>query len=248
MKQIDARRQKRFDKKDEHKKLIGLWNKQSRLWAASRNYNWIEYPKPIRKGYVRFMVLREDIAKSREAHIYKPLLKFINSKDFSRTKKFMYKPRGSKVKRAVQIETKSIDHYDWQKKVEPHLTLKQKSLFEKRWHNPSRFRGRVIGSGQWKYHFLKPWMFVPKVEPYYVTHYLEVNPQLESETQELWNKIYVNNLWPKIDKARSKAYGKRYDDDWNAVRSRLMKSYLDKEQKTETTDRQLDPLGEDWYD
>ena len=248
MKPMDARRQKRMNKDFQEKKLKSLWDRKCKL-DRGKHYDYVELPKPIRAGYKRFFVLRDDIARStKEAAIYKPLLKWMNTVVRSSNKKFMVKQWRRKNYVPITQGLHVISHSDWNKKVEPTLTLKQKSLFMKVWHpNTARRNGKTINApgGEWKYIFTKPWVFVYKIEPYYHTHRILVNPQIESELKEIWNKIDTNNLWPKL----YKQWGGRtyFDYDWESTWDRIIRKLYDREAGMEKKEYLSDPLGEERY-
>lgn len=72
-------------------------------------------------------------------------------------------------------------------------------------------------------------MFAHKVEPYYVTHRIVINPKLESETKELWNRIHASGKITKI----GKILGWRQSLDWESMRRKLTNRALDKDNKNE---------------
>lgn len=243
MKEIDKRRQRKMDKALEERDLLRLWRKQLNLWKADRVCNIVQLEKPIRRGWIRFFVLRPDISRSPDGKVIKPLLPLVNSIVQSRDGSFMYKPWNSKVKKPIQQGISYVRHEQWNK-VEKTLTIKQKSMFDKIYHQHYH-KGRPTG-GHWGWHFHKPWMFVHKVEPYYVTHRVVINPQLESETKELWNRIYASGKIHKITKILGEGYGYRDDYDWGNMRIRLIKKALEKDQRQSLVDYEERYMDEDY--
>jgi hypothetical protein len=221
MKTIDKRRQKRMDKKENEKDLISLWKKKMKLMQGKRALNWVELSKPERWGYKRFFVLREDVAKSREAEFLKGILKLVQNTVFSRDKKFEYKDYKTKKKLPIEQSVGFIAHKDWNKLIaENKLTEKQKNCFEVRW----RFN-KGGKSGYWVYVLIKDYMFVTKVQLHYVTHRLIINPQLESELKELSNRIETQGLWPKISKVFGWSNGCK---DYIDAKKKLIENATDK--------------------
>lgn len=221
MKVVDKHRQRKFDKQKEEKSILGLWRKQTRLWNAKRNLNKIELEKPRRHGYKRFFILRDDVAKGRDASIYRPLLKYLQTFVYCKDKKFLRKDYKTKKMVPIEQSIQSIDHRSYNK-IEPTLTEKQKVLFERYWRqNPINPK-----NGEWRYRFKKPWMFVEKIEPHYITHVIEIDPTLESQLREILNKIEANNMMPKINKMMG--WNKNYDD-YETIRHKLMSKIIDKE-------------------
>lgn len=75
----------------------------------------------------------------------------------------------------------------------------------------------------------KPYVFILKIEPYYVTHQVIINPQLESEMRELHNRIKSQGLMPKI----SKIMGWKNDLEWVDRRRLLIERGVEKLTKEE---------------
>lgn len=146
MKEIDKRRQRKMDKALEERDLLRLWRKQQKLWDGSKSCNVVELDKPIRKGWFRFFVLRPDIARSPDAKILKPLLQLVNNTIHSRDGSFMQKPWNGKVKKPIVQSISYVRHDEWNK-VEKTLTIKQKSMFDKVYHQ-HYIKGRPVG-GHW---------------------------------------------------------------------------------------------------
>lgn len=206
MKEIEVRRQRRIDKDNAEKAIISTYRKYMRLIRAKHSMRLVELEKPIRSGYKKYFVLREDVAKSREAHVYREILKHVQSVTYSRDKKFLYKDYKTKKMLPVQHTPRPIDHRNWNKILEAGaLTIKQRAMFIQVWKQTNP-KNPKVGHYQWV--FQKDWVFAEKIEPHYKTHSLMLDPQLESQLQEVMNKIERNNLWPKIDKAigRSNSY------------------------------------------
>jgi hypothetical protein len=193
----------RMDKFENEKELISIWKKKWRLMQGKRALNWVELPKPERWGYKRFFVLREDVAKSREANFYAGILKLIQNTVLSRDKKFEYKDYKTKTKKPIMQYVKDIDLREWNKLIAAgKLTDKQQSFFERKWKNNPGNRG-----GYWTFEFKKPWVFEMKRQPHYITHRILIDPKLESELTELSNRIERQNLTPKISKIMGWKYG-----------------------------------------
>lgn len=229
MKDVTKRRQIRIDKKEEEKSLISLWKKKMKLLEGKRSFNKVELPKPERWGYKRFFILRDDIAKSRDSLFYNQLLVHIQNVILSRDKKFEYKDYKTKKRLPIHQELKPIDHKDWNKLIKDgKLSDKQQACFQQVWKQNKFGKG-----GSYVFEFTKPWMFVLRTEPYYLTHRTVVNPQLESELRELSNKIDSQNLMPKISKVMGWSNG--YHEFKNVIQSIILKETI-KEIKEELGD------------
>lgn len=223
---IDKRRQTRLNKFKEEKEVLSLWMKHMRLLNSKRNnVTIVELPKPIRKGYTRFFILREDISKSDDASFYKKFLPEIQSRQYSSNKDFERKEYPSKKMVPMEHSIQPIEHKRWN---ELNYSPKQAAMFEKIWKYNTNFHGKVLKTGRFVYVFKKPWMFVPKVEPHYVTHKILINPDLESQIKELSNKIDRNNLGPKASKLMGWKWGWR---DWEDAKQKLIEGIIEKEKK-----------------
>jgi hypothetical protein len=217
-----------MDRFENEKELISIWKKKNRLMQGKRALNLVELPKPERWGYKRFFVLREDVAKSREAAFFQGILKLIQSTIISRDKKFEYKDYKTKTKKPIMQYVKDIDLRSWNKLIaEGKLTDKQQSFFERKWKNNPGNKG-----GYWVYEFKKPWVFELRKQPHYITHRILLDPKLESELTELENRIDRQNLLPKISKIMGWKYGWRdfYDRKKMIIENatdKLLKEELD---------------------
>ena len=229
---IDKRRQIRLNKFKEEKEIISMWVKHMKLLQSKRNnVTIVELPKPIRKGYVRFFILREDVAKSDDASFYRRFLPLIQSKQYAPDKKFERKEYPSKKMVAMTHEVQPIEHKKWN---ELNFTPKQAALFEKTWIYISNFNGKVLKTGRYVYVFKKPWMFVSKIEPHYVTHKVLIDPDLESQIQELSNKIDRNNLGPKAAKVMGWKWGWKWGwRDWEDTKKKVIEKIIEKEKNSD---------------
>lgn len=199
---IDGRRDRRMAKEKKSKEYLSIHRELNRLRTAKRSHELVELPKPVRKGWKRFFVLRPDIEKSREADFFKGLLKLVNTTVYSRNQEFMAKDwKTKKIKPIPQGIHKILP------KVYNALTPKQKSYF----HEANEVHNKKL---YLYYAIEEAWRFVYKVEPHYVTHSFVLYPEVESQYARLNNKINSELLWSKIFKAMSKQYngGRDYID------------------------------------
>lgn len=224
---LDKHRIRRIDKAKEEKEIIGLWMKNMKLLRTKRgNRELVELDKPVRKGYKRFFVLRADIARGTEASFYRKFLPEIQVKQYCNDKEFLQREYPSRKLKPMGHNPKQIEHKRWN---ELNYSAKEKAMFDELWIPNRDHRGRMAKGGRFVYAFKKPWMFVSKIEPHYITHRFVINPQLESELQELHNKIDRNNLGPKAAKAMGWSYGWR---DWKHMRTKIFEEIIDKEKQT----------------
>ncbi len=224
MKEITKHRQRKMNKALEERDLVRLWHKQERLWMGKRACNIVALEYPVQRGWNRFFVLRQDIARSPDADMYKGVLKWVNTSVHSRRKDFMYKPWNSKVYKPMEQGISFMREKEW-KEAEKKFTIKQKSLFDKRWHTIYR-KDKPTNDGFWGWHLQKDWMFTFKIEPYWVTHRVVINPQLESETAEVWARIWSDGRYYKIAKKLGWRVNER--DDWDNRRANMIRKAVSK--------------------
>lgn len=209
-------RESRILKKSKEKSLISLWKRKTKLFNAKRKLNRVELDKPIRSGYKKFFVLRDDFSRSEDAKMYLAILPYIQKTVYSRNDEFLTKDFKTKKWVDIQHNLSTISHKKWNE-ISETLSDKQKNLFRIFWRQTSDKNPKI---GNWEYRLVKDFMFVPKVEPHYKTHSIVLDPDLESELKEIDNKIERNNLMPKLGK--SLGWSTNYKDYYNETRRNQM--------------------------
>ncbi len=199
-------REDRIVKKSKEKELISLWKRKMKLYDAKRNLNLVELENPIRSGYKKFFVLREDFARSDESSVYLGILPYIQKTVYCRNDRFLSKEFKTKKWIDIPHDLKTISHKKWNE-ISPNLTEKQKRMFQIFWKQTDPKNTKI---GGWEYRLIKQHMFVPKVEPHYKTHSVILDPDIESEIREIGNKIERNNLMPKLIKSLGWSNGYKY--------------------------------------
>ena len=154
-----ARHKKRMQYKDFDKQLIKIHKEEKDLYQKRRNLDWEPLIPPVQKGWKRFFVLREDVAKSMHKVFYENILSKINTSDWSHRKDFKVKKRRRGRKTYVVKGQKLLepDEYHFQKLG---FSDVEKQFFHVEYH----FEGwnRQLGK---KYVFNEPWRFVLRVRP-----------------------------------------------------------------------------------
>ena len=189
-----------------HRRLIEL---DKAKWALPL----VPLEEPYHHGYIRYFILREDVARRNDAHIFRHILDKINTRIWSPRKDFHYKGQGKGKKLRPMLHV--IRHLTLEEFNE--YTAKQKQYFEKRMlsqtqerldsylrliNSPNAARNRRARRSAWKatwgWFFTKPTYFVIKQEKCYVTHRRAIDPEIESESKHLRNTINRQHLWPHI--------------------------------------------------
>ena len=177
-------------KKDFEKQLIQLYKLEKELIQKKRDLPLVALATPYQKGWERSFVLRDDIARSKEALFYKILLEKINTMQYSSEKSF--KRRKKRKRKHVYVEklqvVKEFSESEW-RSPKLALTAKEKVHFYKRerWcSNCKRYKIHYV--------FNEPWRYVLRVKPNMVTHTKMVDAVLESEMDKLDNYLTRNFL------------------------------------------------------
>lgn len=200
-----ARRKKRLVKETFDKKLISLSKQRQDLSDQIRNLPPIPLEKPYQSGYVRYFILRSDIARSDKAEFYQNLLNKINVKWWHHDKSFKKKKRRKGRYAYFEKEQKL-------KEIEPnefHGSKLNLSDAEKRC-----FYLKEIWDARrqcWKpaYVFTEQWRFVLVIRPNIVYTAKQIDEVLEKQLGEIDHFIDWNNHLPRIWKLMG---GK--DDNW----------------------------------
>lgn len=192
-----ARRKTRLQKKDKEKQLIQLDKKQRDLRNQKWNLPLLPLDIPYQKGWKRFFVLRDDVARSKNADLFNELLSKINTIQYSNNKSFT--KRKQKKRKKVEIETmQELEfYYEWQWKDSKicKLTEKERTFFIaiNRWSKTTkRFYTLFV--------ITEPWRFVLKIKPHFITHYKMHDNVLEQQIAELENHIENHHLQHKMAK------------------------------------------------
>lgn len=232
---ISKRRQTQLQKERDAKQMLSMWSRYLKLVNSKRgNVELVELPKPVRSGYVRFMVLREDVARSEDARLYAPLLAELQKYQYSKNKDFLKKDYKTGKMVSMEYEPKQITHKRWNElNSGPNkLTAKQVAMFDQFWIQDRDYRGRMLKSGKYVWVFKKMWAFKIKVQPNYITHRMLINPKLESELKELYDKIYGSAyLGPKVFKLMGWKWTSDRDD-WEKTRTKILERIIEKEKYT----------------
>jgi hypothetical protein len=210
-----GRIEKKFNKKKKEKDALKLSFKETSLYEAKRKLGKVELDPPIRAGWEKSFVLREDCAKREDAHIYRTILKEINCTIVSRNKNFLVKDY--QIKKMIPIEhklkhllPKEMKKIGWSEnfinKYFNLVKLTKYNYFTKKddWY--------------WAYEIKQDFYFVPKIRPHYRKHATIRDSELESEIQEIKNKKYSNYLWPLLTKL---LYGSYHKDSYFVKKPKL---------------------------
>jgi hypothetical protein len=190
-----ARQTRKISIEEKDKYIIAQYKRLKELWKAERSRPWVKLDVPIRKGWKKFFVLREDIARRSDAHELARILGVINHTITCENKEFKTTHWKTGKKEDIphvpeHIPANSWDKYEWPE------------YFKTKWFDfKTKIKPGLYGSsyeikGWW---FKYPWMFSPKIRPNILTHVRERNPDEEKEEKAISRWFERTNSWPRLD-------------------------------------------------
>jgi len=202
-----ARQKKRMQYEDFDKQLIQLHKEEKKLYLQKRNLGWHELDPPVQKGWVRYFILRDDVARSRQVDFFQSILKKINTNDYSWRKDFKKKKR----KRGRKIYV-----------VKPqHLLRPYENQFNKMQFNAAEKQFfREVWELDWKrqpvkrYEFVESWRYVLKIKPYLIDKVRKKDAVLESKMSEIENYLNRNYYKVRLSKVIRGYYQYKYRHDY----------------------------------
>jgi len=189
-----ARQKKRMQYEDFDKQLIQIHREQKSLYQQKWNLGWEPLIPPVQRGWKRFFVLREDVARSKQAEFFENILKKINTEDRSYRKDFKVK------KRRFGRKTYVVKDQQLLKPCEYHFnklgfTDAEKQLFHLE-YSYEKARGTFIK----RFVFNEPWRFVLRTRPNMIDEKRKVDHELESRLQQMHNYLERNDYRKKLSK------------------------------------------------
>lgn len=203
-----VRQKKRMQYEDFDKQLIKLDNEDWALELQRRNLGWEVLTPPVQKGWKRFFVLRDDVARSKQAPFFENILKKINTYDWHYRKDFKVKKRKFGKKKYVVKEQRLLQPRPWQF-AKLCFTEAEKQLF--------REEHRYCRNGDLDryYVFNEPWRFVLRVRPNMIDKIKRIDGEIESRSKEIDNffdRNYNRNRLNKIQRGGNYKYWKSYEE------------------------------------
>ena len=172
---------------DFHKQLIALHKEERALSKQKWNLGWEPLVPPVQKGWKRFFVLREDVARSKAASFYEAILAKINTVKYSHRKDFKKKRRAFGKKQYV-VREQQLCKPDEQQFTKLAFTEVEQAQFHHEWLYKK-------GSGKFskRYVFNEPWRFVLRVRPNIIDKVRKQDPELEARLHEIATYFERNN-------------------------------------------------------
>jgi hypothetical protein len=182
-----ARHKKRMQYEDFEKKLIGLYKEERSLYKQIRELGWEPLIPPVQKGWKRFFVLRDDVARSKHAEFFQNILKKINTYDWSYRKDFMIRKRRFGRKKYVVKEQKLLKPWECHfKKLD--FNEYERQMFHEEYHYRQWSKGPIK-----RYVFNEPWRFVLRVRPNMITKVRKTHEVIEARLREIATYLKRDN-------------------------------------------------------
>lgn len=189
-----ARQRKRIAIKHQDKQLLKLYREKMTLLELYNSRGYVPLEPPIVKGYKRFFVLREDVARSKDAGFYQGILDKINTVTYCAEKSF-------RVSRRRKRRLRYIDYL--QRLYKPDEAAFKKMEFSRR--EADRFEEVIKLDKRTKkpvkkYRFKEPWRFVLRVRPNVITQTRAEEPALLARIDDINRFLDRNMLRPRLYK------------------------------------------------
>ena len=158
------------------------------VWTARRNLGYIELKKPIRNGWFRTFVLRDDVARSKMAKTYQEVLDAVICEIWGREKKYADKNWKEFFRNAhlYFFQRPGIKRLN-SKKFDA-LSGKAKKCFRQiKIKEYSSYRTFYVCT-------IPRYYFVVSYRRAYITKIKIISPVLESRYQEIFEKLETSNL------------------------------------------------------
>ncbi|MEC5147460.1 Transposase [Chitinophaga sp. 180180018-2] len=222
------RRRIRAARRDVEKQLLALDRKETALSTAWRQRGYIPLTPPVMKGYKRYFVLRDDVARSKQATFYQRLLDKINTVDYSPRKDFKVKKRSHGRKKLV-VKPQLLLQPDLRYFSKLKLSEKETACFEER-----LFYHKHRKEPELRMVIKEPWRFVLRVRPNMLTQTRAPEPEIQSAMDGLNSYLERNRLRCRIFKLTRSRHSR-----WN---------WWHKNNKTRSKTKSLQQLlQEEWY-
>lgn len=202
------RRRKRLLKKELEKKLIALGKERNTLRRAQYMAPPVELEEPVRKGWKRYFVLREDVARQPKAAFFQNILDKINTVEYSKDKKFSAKKRKKRSQYIIRTQKlRPVYEHEFTHPKRAQFTEKEREYFV-----PAYFRYSPKDRYHEVFFFVQPWRFVLKIEPHWITHVKAWDQAAETRLLEITRYLEKENLMHKMIKLNSGRVSFRHDE------------------------------------
>lgn len=174
---------------DKKKDVIKLLKRLDILNQADKALPLVPLPHPVRNGWERYFVVREDVRKGPHGKFLERLLNKINTTEFCKTKDFKRLNWKTRKMEPIQQHLAYLDEKEFEK-----LDAREKTAFNK---ERRLFKYWFTQEYRDVWVVTKPWQFVFRIRPSFLTHEKVVNGDIESEIKKIREKLYTYRDWYK---------------------------------------------------
>jgi hypothetical protein len=203
-----VRQKKRMQYEDFDKKLLRLNKERERLYKQQRDLGWEPLIPPVQKGWKRFFVLREDVARSKHAEFFQNILTKINTYDWSYRRDFrVRKRRYGRNKYAVKTQSLLRPCERYFQRL--NFTDVEKSFFYEVWKMDHKKQLEKY------YVFSEPWRFVLRVRPNMIDKVKRRDEVIERRLEEIDQYLEWNKYSGRLQKlTNGDCWRRRWRDDF----------------------------------
>lgn len=179
---------KRNSKFFKEKQLIKLRTKDNEISNAIRNQSLVELDEPIHHGYNAEWILRSDIAKREDAHVFQEALDTCKDKIWNRNSEFKYKNTKTKRWEKVNPKLNKINKVKYEA-----LSLSARKFFYETTKSSKYWR---VGNTDKEYCCTLTYELVVKITKNYITHRREhdnILYQMDFENEKMMYAVAGNN-------------------------------------------------------
>ncbi len=190
-----ARQKKRAVKTAKENKLLGLHREETSIRRQQRNLGMIALNPPIVRGWKRYFVLREDVARCNDAAFYQNILDKINHVEICKRKDFKTKKKYLRKKGNWELIEQKVKQQEERDFLKCNFSDKEKLLFEEKYVKQKWGKGLIK-----VFVFKEQWRFVFRIRPNVITHVKAVDEKLENRRNEIWDYLDRTNKRNTLDR------------------------------------------------
>lgn len=171
---------------ERQKEARRLMREMRKLWKARQDLGYIELDKPVRHGWFKHLTLRDDIARRKDAPVFRRVLELSGIEIWGRDKQ-----HADKLWKSRQNRNGVVQYPGMRKLSQKHF--KRLSPRVAKWYEGFEWHYRV-GEGNTKRYYCRvpSYFFVPTYTKAYITKRQIVDPDIESRLSEI-DRILTSN-------------------------------------------------------
>ena len=197
----------------EKKYALALMRERNEIFKQQRRISSIKLDVPIQHGFVRSLILRNEIKNRSDYDKIKEVINFFGcNKVYHKNENFITPNHKGYVEQHAYIKTITDPRFQFyyteskrQLDLEKIKTYNKYLLLHSSVYTCSciHCNNKTKNSFRPHYNFKFPWMLNEVTKPYYLTHYTPIDGVLESRLQEINSILYKNNFYIKYFEYRN---------------------------------------------